>query len=788
MENHTLKVLEFDKIIAKLMNQTACALGKEAAGLTYPTTDLAVAKRKQQETSEAKAILECEGSIPLGGIEDIRHSIERAGLDATLQPSDLLAVLNTLQSCRRLGQYLVKLRTKYPILGELGSEIESFNALEAEISGAISQNAEVMDSASIPLARVRSELHTVQARLTERMNSYLQSSSYKTIIQEPVITIRSDRYCIPIKSDHRGQFPGIVHDASASGATLFIEPASVVEMGNRRKQLAVREREEVEKVLMKLTSIVGENAERITASLNVVGLIDCISARAKLSILLDASEPILNNRGQIDIIDGRHPLLEGDVVPINLTLGKKFSALLITGPNTGGKTVSLKTVGLFSLMAACGLHVSAASGTELAVYEDVFADIGDEQSIEQSLSTFSSHLNNIVRITQHSTRNSLVLIDEIGAGTDPGEGSALAKAILDFLLGKGAKIIATTHYGELKEFAYMREGIENASVEFDLETLRPTYHLRIGIPGSSNALAIAARLGLNQQIIDNAKTNLSAHNEASEELIRRIEESHRVAAEERRAAEKRAFDAEELRRRYEDQVRRLENAKDQVESKTRERAQIVLDSYTKRLEETLQALSMQKKDSRRAQDLKKKAEKIIDKMEADTVEKTVPKEAPEEDLPIETQLKRGTKVRIAGVNQDGEVVEPPQDGKVVVFVGTMRITVPVSSLRKAKGDSGRKTDEQSFRSQISLEKAKSFSPEIHLRGMRVEPALIELDKYLDDALAAGAGKVRIVHGKGTGQMRQAVWEYLRTHPGVKSYKLGEEDEGGYGVTIAVMKG
>ena len=786
MEDHSLKVLEFEKVLSKMMDQAACALGREVAGLTYPTGDLAVARRKQQETSEAKAILDYEGNIPLGGIQDIRRSIERAGLDATLQPSDLLSVMGTLQSSKRLGQYLTKLRAKYPIMGELGSEVESFNSLEAEIAGAISQNAEVMDSASIALARVRSELRTVHARLTERMNSYLQSSTYRTMIQEPVITIRSDRYCIPIKSDHRGQFPGIVHDASASGATLFIEPAAVVEMGNRRKQLAVQEREEVEKVLTKLTALVGLHSERIMATLNVVGMIDCISARAKLSILMDAVEPFLNDKGQVSILDGRHPLLEGDVVPIDLTLGKKFNALLITGPNTGGKTVSLKTVGLFSLMAASGLHVSAAPGTELAIFENIFADIGDEQSIEQSLSTFSSHLNNIVRITRNATRNSLILIDEIGAGTDPGEGAALAKAILDFLLGRGARIIATTHYGELKEFAYLRDGIENASVEFDLETLRPTYRLMIGIPGSSNALSIAARLGLNPSIVENAKSNLATHTEATDELIRRIEESHRIAAEERKTAERRATDAEALRRRYEEQVTRLESTKSQVESKTRERARVVVDSYAKRLEETLQELAKQQKDSKRAQDLKKKAEKIIDQMEEETV-KPIAKEQPDEVLSTDAQLKRGTKVRIAGVSQDGEVVEPPQDGKVVVLVGAMRITVSISALRKAKGDTEKRVIEQSSMSHISMEKAKDFSPEIHLRGLRVEPALLELDKYLDDALTTGIDKVRIVHGKGTGQMRQAVWEYLRTHPGVQSYKLGEQEEGGYGVTIATMK-
>ena len=362
MEEHTLRVLEFEKVISKLQDQAACAIGREVAGLSYPTTDLETAKRKQHETSEARAILQYEGNIPLGGIADVRHHVERAGIEALLQPHDLLSILGTLQSSSRLGAFLEKLKPKYPMLGDLGSEIERFGPIETAISGAISQSGEVLNSASSALSRVRSELQIAHARLTEKMNSFLQSSQYRTAIQEPVITIRGDRYCLPVKSEYRGVIPGIVHDSSASGATLFIEPAAVVELGNKRKQLAIREREEVEKVLASLTARVGESSERILATLNVIGLIDCIAARAKLSITQGATEPMLNGQGRVNIISGRHPLLEGEVVPIDVTLGKSFNAILITGPNTGGKTVSLKSIGLFSLMAASGLHVPAEAG------------------------------------------------------------------------------------------------------------------------------------------------------------------------------------------------------------------------------------------------------------------------------------------------------------------------------------------------------------------------------------------------------------------------------------------
>lgn len=786
MEEHTLRVLEFDKIISRLQDQAACALGREVAGLSYPTRDLEVARTKQKETSEARAILQFEGNIPFGGIEDIRHYVERAGLEAMLQPHELLSVLGTLQATRRLGQFVTRLRGKYPIIGDLGGEIEHFEALESEISGAISQSGEVLDSASPALARVRSELRTVQSRLTERMNSFLQSSQYRTIIQEPVVTLRSDRYCIPIKAEHRGQFPGIVHDSSASGATLFVEPAAVVELGNSRKQLAVREREEIEKVLAKLTAAVGAVSERLVATLNVVGIIDSIAARAKLSLLQDASEPVLNDHGYTNIISARHPLLQGEVVPIDVTLGKDFSAILITGPNTGGKTVSLKTIGLLSLMAASGMHVPAHAGSEMAVYGEIYADIGDEQSIEQSLSTFSSHLNNIVRITRGVTKNSLVLLDEIGAGTDPTEGAALAKAVLDYLLRRGAKIVATTHYGELKEFAYQRQGIENASVEFDLETLRPTYHLRLGIPGASNAFAIAGRLGLSKEIIEDARGNLASHTETADELIRQLEESHRIADEERRAAQRISGDAEALRRRYEEQLARLENAQSRVEDKARGQARAMMDEYSKRLDHTLEQLAQQKKDSKRAQDLKKKVEKLLDHFEEKAAARP-PEQAKEEVLPSDAVLEPGMRVGVANVQQDGEIVGPPSEGKVVVLIGAMRVTVPMSALRKPRGVAVKEVRPAGAESKIALAKAKDFSPELHVRGMRAEAALLEVDKYLDDAMAAGVTQVRLIHGKGTGTLRKLIWEVLKSHPGVESYRLGEQNEGGAGATVVTLK-
>jgi len=787
MDAHTLKVLEFDKIVAHLEARATCSLGRELAAQTQPSDQLEIARKLLRETSEAKAILEYEGEIPLGGIEDIRSYLERARVGAMLHPTELLAVQNTLAGTRRLAAFLCRIKDKYPTLGELGSQILAFENLEVAISKAINQSGEVVDSASPDLARVRAELRNLHARLTERLQAFIHSKDYRTIIQQPVITIRNDRYCIPIKSEYRSAFPGIVHDASASGATIFVEPAAVVDLGNRRKELIIREREEIERILSRLSAAVGEDAPHIRATLEVVALVDYITARAKLSQSMNAIEPVLNNRGEIDLIAARHPLLPGEVVPIDVNLGRRFSALLITGPNTGGKTVTLKTIGLLCLMAASGLHIPAGAGSEVAIFESVFADIGDEQSIEQSLSTFSSHMSNIVRIIERAGPNSLVLLDEIGAGTDPAEGAALAKAILDHLLDRGARVVATTHYGELKEFAFLREGIENACVEFDPETLRPTYKLVIGVPGSSNAFAIASRLGLSDHIVAKARENLASRIQATDELIRRIEESHRIAAEKRRQAEATSRDAEALRRRYEEQLARLEAARDRVEHKAREKAQALIDNFTRQLERTLEQLAAQTKESKQTQRLKRKAERLIARVEEELIEPVERRQYKEELLPPGTELKPGVRVGIAGIARDGVIVEPPDKGKVVVMVGSMRVTVPVKNLCKPRADVEPEVDVQRTESKIALEKMRNFSPELHLRGLRVESGLIAVEKYLDDAMTIGATRVRIIHGKGTGQMRSAVHEYLRAHPAVASFRLADPEEGGSGVTIVEMK-
>ena len=779
-----LKILEYDKIAERVKEHCSCTLGCEACISTKPTRDISLANLRQQQTKEAKYILQIESIVPFGGIFDIRSAVARTSVFGALQPSEFVSISSTLKGTSKLKSFILKQKAHSLSLSDIAADIEIFPTIEAEINRCISDGGEVLDSASQELGKIRSELKTIHSRLMEKLQNILHSSGNKTAIQEAVVTVRNDRYCIPVKSDHRGQIPGIIHDASSSGATVFIEPASVVEQGNKLKELAVREREEIDKILTKLSSRISEHSAEMLATLNVAAILDSIFARARFALELKASEPILNDKGRINIKAARHPLLGSNVVPINISLGIDFDALLITGPNTGGKTVCLKTVGLFCLMAASGMQIPATEGSELSVFSGIFADIGDEQSIEQSLSTFSAHLKNIVEISNNAKQGSLVLLDEIGAGTDPAEGAALGKALIDSLLRKGIKIIATTHYGELKEYAYLTDRVQNASVEFDALSLRPTYKLLIGIPGSSNAFDISERLGLDSEIVNTARKNLSHQSDTSDELIRRLEETHFKLEENRKIAEKDSEELTELKSIYEEELSKIDNLKDRIESKIRDRAASVIDEYSKMLDITLQELAQQPKDSIRSQALKQKSLKLLEELEEKVVERK-PKLRPI--VPIErNMLSVGKRVHITTLGQDAEIIEKPIDGKVAVMVGMMRMSVPISSLSKAKSEP-KKTSDQPSVSKIAFEKAKNLHPEISLRGKRVEQAMFELEKYIDDAIAAGIQSVRIVHGKGTGVMREVVWKYLKAHPFVKNIRLGEDGEGGHGVSIATFK-
>lgn len=784
MDAHSLRVLDYADIISMLRERTACALGDEVARQLEPTADLLTITEGQRETTEARRIIEEEGDIPLGGIHDVRPHVTKASMDAVLDPSELLDVAGTLSSGRSLRAFILKRAEKYPKLAEIGVNIGEFPQIEESVNDCITENGEIRDTASAELAAVRSKLKATHSRLLDKLHAIIHSSEFRTMIQDPVVTQREDRYCVPIKSDHRPHFPGIVHDSSASGATVFIEPASVVEMGNDLKELAVKEEREIEKILRRLTGLVKAAAREVQITLTALARLDFASAKGRLSCNMGGSEPKLNEQGRLNIFRARHPLLTDEVVPIDVELGDTFKAMLITGPNTGGKTVALKTIGLLTLMAQSGLHVPAEPGSEMAVFNQVFADIGDEQSIQQSLSTFSSHMTNIVNITGSLGKNSLVLLDEIGAGTDPAEGAALAKSILDYLVERNVRAVATTHYGELKEFAFARDGVENASVEFDVQTLQPTYRLMIGVPGSSNAFAIASRLGLPPQIIHAAK-EIMGGGEASEEIIRKIEQTHRAAAEKEQLAERVSRDVETLRSRYEQRLQEMEILR-------RDMGQQLAEEVDRRVREKMDELDaiiedLKKQPQPPAKKVQKGRERFKKRVKEirQEVEEILPPVYDEPEEPF--VLKAGDPVLVTTFNVEGELLNDPGEGDALVMVGSMKLSVPFGTLRPARRPTAKKETTASDAVQITSAKRVSVSPELKLIAQRVEPALVNLDKYLDDAYLAGLETVRIIHGKGTGALKKAVWEYLSNHHAVESFRLGEQNEGGAGATIVKLK-
>lgn len=783
MNTHSTRVLEFGEIISMLQARTACPLGDETARQLEPTADFLTITEGQKETSEARTVIEEEGGFPLGGIHDIRPQVNKAAMDGMLDPSELLSVSDTLASGRRLRAFVMKRAETSPKLGSVAANIGQFPRIEQAIKDSIADNGEIRDSASPELARIRSKLKTTHSRMMDKLHSIIQSAEYSEMIQEHIITQRGDRYCIPVKAEHRPHLPGIVHDSSASGATVFIEPTAVVDMGNDLKELTLKEQQEIEKILQRLSGMIKAASSEIQVTLDALGRLDFASAKARLSCDMDAVEPTLNRDGKVNIRKARHPLLKGEVVPIDIELGRRFSTLLITGPNTGGKTVTLKTLGLLTLMAQSGLHVPGQPDSELAVFDEVFADIGDEQSIQQSLSTFSSHMTNIVNVINRLGKNSLVLLDEIGAGTDPAEGAALAKAILEHLVEHGARVVATTHYGELKEFAFVREGVENASVEFDIQTLRPTYRLMIGVPGSSNAFSIAARLGLPEQIIESAKEMVQG-GESSEEIIREIEKTHRTAMEREQLAERTSRDVEILRSRYEQRLDELAALKrdirqqltDEIEARVRERVD--------ELDEIIQELKTQPEPEKKVPQSRERFKKRVKEIHQE-IEETLPPDYEDTDEPF--VLRAGDRVLVTTFNVEGDLLNDPGDGDAIVLAGSMKVNVPFDVLRPARRPKPKKVNEPTGAVQITTNRAANVSPELKLIAQRVEQALENLDKYMDDVILAGLPTVRIIHGMGTGALKKAVWEYLSNHHAVESYRLGEKNEGGAGATVVKFK-
>ena len=784
MQQRTLRVLEFVKIREELAGYAQTAMGAELCRALEPSSNLAEASLWQQETEEASVVLRYVGGSPLVPFEDVRGSLSLAEKGAALSPKALLQIAEMLRAGRAARDALVTARDTTPLLRARAVGLADLRNVEHDITDAILSEDEISDHASKTLLEIRRHLRGANERIKEKLNQILRSSVYAEALQDTLITVRNGRYVIPVRADHRAMVPGLVHDQSASGATLFIEPMAAVEMGNQLKEWELKERQEIQRILAALSAEVAPYADSLREDVQRLAELDFIFAKAVLSRRMRGCQPKLNDGGVIRILRGRHPLIPDEtVVPVTLWLGQDFNELIITGPNTGGKTVTLKTVGLFSLMAAAGLQVPADLGTELAVFEQVFADIGDEQSIEQSLSTFSGHMTNIVTIMREVTPRDLALFDELGAGTDPTEGAALAQAILNRLNAIRVRTMATTHYSELKAYALSTPGVENASVEFDIETLRPTYRLSIGVPGKSNAFEISRKLGLSEQLIEDAKTLLSGENIRFEDVIANAEYHRQVAERERALAEEASRETVKLRDEAEKLRQEMEARREATQRKSKEEARRILEDARREADAMLRELKRLKKERQdpdaQLQAMRKQMDASIDAL-AEGLRETVDTGLPPE------KLKVGDEVKVLTLGTNGVVLTlPDEKNEVMIQAGVMKFKASVSQLRLLPKQPAKKP-----KTTVNTNSG-ALSREIHMscdvRGMELPEALAEVDRYLDSAVLSGLGEVTIVHGKGTGVLRSGIQKELRRNPRVKSFRLGVYGEGEDGVTVVQLK-
>ncbi len=793
MNEKALKVLEYEKIIQKLTELAGSAPGKALCRALAPQTELPRILQMQRETSDAVNMLLRKGSVSFSGVTDLRGSLKRLEVGSSLGVEELLRLCRLLETCSRVKAWS---------RGETGQEEETslsgmfqnlqpLTPLSAEIRRCIPSEEEIDDNASPGLRQVRRQMQLTNERIRSQLTSYV-NGSYRTYLQDAVVTQRNGRFCIPVKAEHRSQVPGMIHDQSSTGSTLFIEPMAIVKLNNDLRELEIREEKEIEKILADLSSQAALEAPAIEEDIQLLTELDFIFARARLSRSYNGTEPVFNEEGRISIRKGRHPLLDPvRVVPVDIRLGGDFTLLVISGPNTGGKTVSLKTVGLFTLLGQAGLHIPAADRSELSVFTEVFADIGDEQSIEQSLSTFSSHMTNIVSFWNQADERSLVLFDELGAGTDPTEGAALAIAILSNLHRRGIRTMATTHYSELKVFALSTPGVENGCCEFDVETLRPTYRLLIGVPGKSNAFAISEKLGLPDYIIQEAREQISQEEESFEDVIADLENSRTALEQERETIEKYRLEIEERKTRLERKEDRLENSRDAILSKAREEAQAILREAKEYADETIRKYNRLGSAAGSTKEMEQERTKLREKMSSLEKKASKAKEkGPKKELSAK-DLRIGDGVRVLSMNLKGTVSTlPDAKGNLFVQMGILRSQVNLKDLEKLPEESA--SPAASFRKQtggskLKMSKSASVHTEINLLGKTTDEALVELDKYLDDAYLAHLPSVRIVHGKGTGALRKAVHQYLRRQKHVASFRLGEFGEGDSGVTIAEFK-
>lgn len=794
MNPKALKTLEYNKIIDKLTEFAGSALAKEMCRNLQPSTDLYEIQALQKETSDALSRIYQKGAVSFRGVRDIRGSIKRLEIGAIIGINELLSICSLLDVCSKVKAYSRNDRDPdfEDSLEAMFQALQPLTPVSSEIRRCIASEEELNDDASPALFKIRRSMRQINDKVHAQLQTTVNGSA-RTYLQDAVVTMRNGRYCIPVKAEHRGQIPGMIHDQSSTGSTLFVEPMAVIKLNNDLRELELKEEKEIEMILATLSARCGEETEALRDDLDLLTKLDFIFARAQLSRSMNGTQPDFNEEGRILIKKGRHPLLDKKkVVPIDIQLGKDFELLIITGPNTGGKTVSLKTVGLFTLMGQAGLHIPAFDHSELSVFHEVFADIGDEQSIEQSLSTFSAHMTNTVSILKEADDRSLVLFDELGAGTDPTEGAALAIAILSNLHRRGSRVMATTHYSELKVFALSTPGVENGCCEFDVETLRPTYRLLIGVPGKSNAFAISQKLGLSQDIIEEAKTHLTKQDEDFEDLLADLEQKRVTIEQERDQINSYKEEIRELKQRLESKQEKLDLSRDKILREANEQARNILQEAKDYADTTIRNFQKYGKAAGvSAKDMEKERGKLREKMSTVDKKLSAKNAAPKKSHKQLTakDLRIGDSIKVLSLNLKGTVSTlPDAKGNLFVQMGILRSQVNIRDLEKLDdtvitGGNFSKTGS----GKIKMSKSASVSTEINLLGKTVDEAIMELDKYLDDAYIAHLPSVRIVHGKGTGALRKGVHNYLRRQKHVKSYRLGEFGEGDAGVTIVEFK-
>ncbi|EYE89456.1 DNA mismatch repair protein MutS [Fervidicella metallireducens AeB] len=789
MNEKTFRVLEYDKIIQMLSQRAVSAMAKNMCLELKPSHNIYEVKERLAETKEAFEVVLKWGSLPLDGIKNIDEIIKKARKGITLTPGELLYVCDILRCCRRLKAFMKdgSKNESYPIIFEIIDSLVHIKSLEDAIEAAVISEDELDDRASEKLYSLRRSIRDKNSKVREKLQSMVVS--YGKYLQDPIVTIRGDRYVIPVKAEHRGSVPGLVHDQSSSGSTLFIEPMAVVELNNDIKELLIKERVEIERILAELTSKVEDNADVLEHNNINLAFLDFLMAKAKFGLDLNGSIPEINDKGIINLKAARHPLIEKDkVVPIDIRLGETYNSLVITGPNTGGKTVTLKTAGLLTLMTMAGLAIPVRDGSVVSVFKNVFADIGDEQSIEQSLSTFSSHMTNIVDIIKNVDDKSFVLVDELGAGTDPTEGAALAMAILETFFKRGAKTIATTHYSEIKVFAMETQGFENASVEFSIETLRPTYRLLIGIPGKSNAFEISKRLGLVEDIVDRAKEFISKDAAKFEDVIQNLQNKTVLVEKELEEAERERREASSIKKDLQEKKYKLDTQRDKIVREAQEEAKRIVkqakaeaDMIIKELNELRGRIN----DAAAMKEAEEARKKLKDKLNSIQVKDVNTLPIKDGMVPVE-KVKAGEEVYVTTLGQKAVVLsEADSKNEVMVQIGIMKVSVPIDKLMKDV--TKKKEVKKTGTSGLVKQKTMNVSSSIDLRGQTLDEALYNIDKYLDDAFLAGLESVSIIHGKGTGVLREGIQSALRKHHHVKSIRMGDFSEGGSGVTVVEIK-